>query len=166
MNILNLIFRLRTTPSSSIFPPNYQSWTPTTPTPGSALRPSLSLHNLASKTFTEVLIPSIKPPDTHSASPKSPVVVWSSQDVTKKISIVNFVELKSYQQTSANENLPNMPRKSFSKLPKPLKSSENQQPPQSPSPPSINLRTFTSLSSLAKISENLTFIECKKEISV
>merc|ERR1711892_1464028 len=63
---------------SSMLSSKYQSWTPTTPTPCSALRPSFSLHNLASKTFTEVLVPSIKPPANHqvtppqSASPKSP----------------------------------------------------------------------------------------------
>merc|ERR1712032_1792517 len=44
-------------------------WTPTTPTPSHALRPSLSLHNLESKTFTEVLIPVIKPPKRHEVSP-------------------------------------------------------------------------------------------------
>jgi len=84
-------------PSSSTWNiPNVQSWTPTTPTPGSALRPSLSLHNLASKTFTEVLVPSINPPDTYqvtptnSESPNSPLLISSSPSLPKKLSVVYF----------------------------------------------------------------------------
>ena len=34
------------------------------------------------------------------------------------------------------------------------------------SPKNLTLRPYTSLSSLSEISENLTFLECKKEISV
>ena len=59
-----LIFRSYHTPS--VYSRN-TFWTPTTPTPSHALRPSLSLHNLESKTFTEVLIPTIKPPEKHQA---------------------------------------------------------------------------------------------------
>jgi len=141
-------------------------WTPTTPTPCSALRPSLSLHNLESKTFTEVLIPSIKPPDTHqvsphnSASPKSPLILKqgieerkvrknpTSNDPNKcnsnTVKSINHIQAKTCKKKKIIQTKPQT-RKSLK---------------------SPVLRPYTSLSSLAEISENLTFLECKKEISV
>ena len=150
---------------SSIFAPKYQSWTPTTPTPCSALRPSLSLHNLASKTFTEVLVPSIHPPDTlqvtppHSASKRSPLLISPSPRTPKKISVVIFGEANLSQFTSEQiSNNYNSPKPDES-----IDRSGNHQ--HSPSA-SQNIGSYRSLPSLSEISENMTFMECKKEISV
>ena len=141
-------------------------WTPTTPTPCSALRPSLSLHNLESKTFTEVLIPSIKPPDTHqvsphnSTSPKSPLII--KQDIE---------EIRIRQKTALNDS-----KECNITTVKPINHIQGKtckkkkilqaKPQTRKSLKSPVLRPYTSLSSLAEISENLTFLECKKEISV
>jgi len=143
--------RPSTAPSTSIFAPRYQSWTPTTPTPCSALRPSLSLHNLESKTFTEVLIPSIKPP-VHQVSPplsagkRSPRTISSSPS---KLSIVQFGEKKSYKSGRTDENI-NKGNES-SHLFRNTTFGENLQP-------------CISLPSLTNKAE--TFVEYKKEISV
>ena len=48
--------------------------------PSSALRPSLSLHNLASVTFTEVLVPSIQPPPSHQVTSGYYLVYSLAQD--------------------------------------------------------------------------------------
>lgn len=67
------MFRSYPTPTpSSLYANRNTFWTPTTPTPSHALRPSLSLHNLESKVFTEVLIPTIRPPARHEVSPQEP----------------------------------------------------------------------------------------------
>lgn len=67
------VFRSYPTPTpSSLYANRNTFWTPTTPTPSHALRPSLSLHNLESKVFTEVLIPTIRPPARHEVSPQEP----------------------------------------------------------------------------------------------
>ncbi|XP_023323361.1 uncharacterized protein LOC111697549 isoform X2 [Eurytemora carolleeae] len=49
--------------------PTWDSSFPPTPTPSSALRPSLSLHNLETRNFTEVLIPTLAPPSGHKVRP-------------------------------------------------------------------------------------------------
>jgi len=126
-------------------------WTPTTPTPCSALRPSLSLHNLESKTFTEVLIPSIKPPDTHqvsphnSASPKSPLIARKDgreQEKTKQESeLPNVRNNKSTQSSEKLHETKNI----------------NQIHPQT----TKYHKNFELRSSLSEISENLIFLECK-----
>jgi len=172
------------TPSSNFLPP-FQSWTPSTPTPVSALRPSLSLHNLASKTFTEVLVPSIRPPDTHqvtptsSASPRSPNVLTLSPS-SKGRGIVNLHQnLKTspspqhFKKTTSPPNLRHYKSKpSAYSSPKPIKISRkkcspvSQPTPKTPSPPCKTKRSFTSLSRLSEISENKIFMECSKEISV
>ena len=164
---------------SSIFAPKYQSWTPTTPTPCSALRPSLSLHNLTSKTFTEVLIPSIKPPATHqvtptpSASPKSPRVFRLSpsgeEKKMKKVATVLSDQTKDKNKMPKLRNIDNNScSKSAHKEPKiSRKKNIHQTKPQTlKSPKNLTLRPYTSLSSLSEISENLTFLDCKKETSV
>ena len=126
-------------------------WTPTTPTPCSALRPSLSLHNLESKTFTEVLIPSIKPP-VHQVSPpvsagkRSPLTISSSPS---KLSIVQFGEKKSHKSGRTDQNLNK--GNETSHLFRTTTFGENLQP-------------CISLPSLANKAE--TFVEYKKEISV
>jgi len=174
--------RSLTTPSS-MFSPKLQSWTPTTPTPGSALRPSLSLHNLASKTFTEVLVPSIKAPGTHqitppnSASPNSPRIVGLSPNLNER-------KLNKPQTNKVDPNTIISPSPklriistSFSSQIQPKskkmcvkKNFRHPQPPplNSPSQNSLNFRSYTSLSSLSEISENKIFVErkIKKEISV
>jgi len=182
--------RSLTTPSSML-PLKYQSWTPTTPTPCSALRPSLSLHNLASKSFTEVLVPSIKPPANHqvtppqSASPKSPRfspsvsdqkfkkpqtaspnfnrAFRSSPSVPKKIikSTPTFFNDSTKCKTSAVKHSGPLPPRPSRK-----KNIHQTKPQTLKSPKNIPLRPYTSLSSLSEISETLTFLECKKEISV
>jgi len=47
-------------------------YTPTTPTPTSALRPSVSLHNLNNKNFTEDFVPVLDAPIRHQVSPPTP----------------------------------------------------------------------------------------------
>lgn len=47
-------------------------YTPTTPTPTSALRPSVSLHNLNNKNFTENFVPILDAPIRHEVSPPTP----------------------------------------------------------------------------------------------
>ena len=170
-------FRSFHTPSS-IFAPKHQSWTPTAPTPCSALRPSLSLHNLASKTFTEVLVPSIQPPGKHqvtppsSASPKSPRVSPSISlrkmpDAQQKIGTVVRKDLPSEKEMKgigrrSSEKTKLSPPKCDAGTGK-TKMSTNIKPTPGKG---LNLRPYTSLSSLSEISEKLTLLECKKEISV
>ena len=165
LDLFSYNFRSLNTPSSMLSS-KYQSWTPTTPTPCSALRPSFSLHNLASKTFTEVLVPSIKPPANHqvtppqSASPKSPR--FSPSAVEKN---VKKTPMKS--QPSKKDKLVLM--HPISSKGHPHKNGESYQSPQITKSQAVkhnSLRPYTSLSSLSEISENLTFLECKKEISV
>ena len=150
-------FRSLNTPSS-IFVPKYQSWTPTTPTPCSALRPSLSLHNLESKSFTEVLVPSINPPTIyqatppHSVSKRSPLII-SPARTQRKISVVVFGGGRSCQ------SIPAVPEQIWT-------NNESSRPPKTPSPSSTNLQSYGSLPSLVEISENIPFMECKKELSV
>jgi hypothetical protein len=154
------ISRPCTAPSSSIFAPKYQSWTPTTPTPCSALRPSLSLHNLESKSFTEVLVPSIKPPTiyqvtpSHSVSKRSPLII-SPARTQKKLSVVVF----GGKASISSQSIPAVPEQIWT-------NNESPRPTKTPSPSSPNLQSCASLPSLVEISENIPFMECKKEISV
>ena len=143
------IFRPGTAPSSK-----FQSWTPTTPTPCSSLRPSLSLHNLESKTFTDILIPTIKPPPTIQIIPsskRSPLVISPVPRAPKKISVVVF-------GSDIKPNDSRFERKSS-------QASRSQKISESPSPASPSLHSYISLPSLTEISES-SFLACKKEISV
>ena len=150
------ISRPCTAPSSSIFAPKYQSWTPTTPTPCSALRPSLSLHNLESKSFAEVLVPSINPPTIsqvpppHSVSNRSPLII-SPARTQRKILVVVFGGKRSAQ------SIPAVPEQIWT-------NKESPRPPNTPSPSSPSLHSYASLPS--QLSENIPFMECKKELSV
>ena len=152
------ISRPCTAPSSSIFAPKYQSWTPTTPTPCSALRPSLSLHNLESKTFTEVLVSSIKPPTIyqvsphHSVSKRSPLII-SPARTQRKISVVVF------GRKISSQSIPAVPEQIWTNI-------ESSRPTNTPPPSSQSLHSYASLPSLVEIPENIPFMEGKKEISV
>ena len=152
------IYRPCTAPSSSIFAPKYQSWTPTTPTPCSALRPSLPLHNLESKSFTEVLVPSINPPTIsqvpppHSVSRRSPLII-SPARTQRKISVVVF------GRKISSQSIPAVPEQIWTNI-------ESSRPTNTPPPSSQSLHSYASLPSLVEIPENIPFMEGKKEISV
>jgi len=131
-------------------------WTPTTPTPCSALRPSLSLHNLESKTFTEVLIPSIKPPDTHQVSPHN-----STSPKSPLIARKNMGEQKKTKQESEMPNVRNIKNIQCSEKLHEQKNISQNQPQTTKYHKNYEIRN-----SLSEISETLIFLECKKEISV
>merc|ERR1711915_1069169 len=80
------------------------SKTSSTPTPCSALRPSLSLHNLESKTFTNVLIPSVKASVGHEVS-LSPINKSTEEKQKKKISIVYFKGHNEKRLDNDNDNI-------------------------------------------------------------
>ena len=137
---------------SSLYGAKNTFWTPTTPTPSHALRPSLSLHNLESKVFTEVLIPTIRPPQRHQVSPQEPS--------PRSPRLIKF-------SPSFNER---NPRKSF---PGPsdkncLGSFERQTVPTVLSPPTSStipstaqpFKAFSALGRLSEISENVIFMKC------
>ena len=148
-------------------------WTPTTPTPSHALRPSLSLHNLESKTFTEVLIPVIRPPKRHEVSP-----VTGQEAAAVKIS-PNFPNEKtprrSYSVSDKNgfahfQHKPTVPTvispPAFRQI-KNMKTSSGSNPRSppgsksgSPSPQAPHYKSFTPISRLSEISENVIFMEC------
>ena len=145
-------------------------WTPTTPTPSHALRPSLSLHNLESKTFTEVLIPTIRPPDRHEVSPQEP----SPRSGVSKISSFNEkIPRRSYSVSDKNGfasfHKPTVPTvispPAFRQIKnmKPGSGSNPRSPPSStssPSPQAQHYKSFTAISRLSEISENVIFMEC------
>ena len=92
-------------PSIMSTPPHFARATPTTPTPTSALRPSLSLHNLQSKTFTEILVPTIqiKPGNnlgTKNKSPLSPIPIQISRVNKKNFTNLSMVSLITVIPTS------------------------------------------------------------------
>lgn len=123
----------------SCLPSQLQAWhTPTTPTPSSALRPSLSLHNLASVTFTEVLVPCIQPPPSHqvsppsSCSPRSPDArTPSSPSSPSSFTILSSPSTPSLSSPQASKSSP-IPLKP-SALPSKMSPQQSKIPPK-PSP--------------------------------
>jgi len=164
--------RSHPTPSSLYSNRNSSFWTPTTPTPSHALRPSLSLHNLESKTFTEVLIPTIKPPEKHEVSPQepspsrsSPRVVKFSPSFNEKVvprrsySVSDKNGLQSFQRQPLVPTVISPPGCVFRQI-KNGKFQPKSPPSKSPSPQAQHYKSFTALGRLSNISENVIFMEC------
>ena len=135
-----MLHRPFTAPSSSLS----LSKTSSTPTPCSALRPSLSLHNLESKTFTNVLIPSVEAPVGYEVS-LSAITKSPEEKQKKKISIVCFGGHNEKRVVNDNGNI--------------LTTSTSI--PQHPL-----IQSCVSMPSLEKTSASISFGECKTEISV
>ena len=129
--------------------------TPTTPTPSSALRTSLSLHNLASKTFTETLVPSIQAPVPHQVSPMiQRKRTFTSSDDTDSKGYHNKVRenIKEKLDIKGGANKRNL-HLSTSRT----KSKETVDQ-------SLTIRAFTSLTNLSECS---MLLECdKKELTL
>ena len=169
-----LIFRSFQTPS---YGRGNSFWTPTTPTPSHALRPSLSLHNLESKTFTEVLIPTIRPPEKHEVSPqevspRSPRVVKFSPTLhdgppQRSFSMSERHEISRPMTHPRNPTVPTIispPGCTFRtfniKTIKSRPASSSKSPPIKPPSPAQNYKSFTPIKRLTEISENVIFMEC------
>ena len=146
-------------------------WTPTTPTPSHALRPSLSLHNLESKTFTEVLIPVIRPPERHEVSPHQEAASAAALKISPS-SNEKFPR-RSYSVSDKNGfasfHKPTVPtvisppafRQIKSMRPAGSSGGSGSTPTSaSPSPQTQHYKSFTAISRLSEISENVIFMEC------
>ena len=177
----NFLFRSFQTPS---YGKGNSFWTPTTPTPSHALRPSLSLHNLESKTFTEVLIPTIRPPLRHEVSPPevsprspslkvvkfSPTLTCREHEERRPVRSHSVSEkmggLSSHHQHQRVAAVPTVISPPGSRQFKTRsRTSSNpgvKTPPSSktPSPQSGHYKSFTPIRRPTEISENVIFMEC------